>query len=309
MAGRTRDLDTAEVSPRLSVPPPVASDRELLERFTRSQDEAAFAALVQRHGPMVLGVCRRVLGHAQEAEDAFQATFVILVQKAATIDRPELLWHWLYGVAVRTAHKARARAARRAHHERQAAAMASPESPPEAEWQDLRSLLDQELAQLPAKFRAPLVLCYLEGLTNEEAARRLGWPAGSISYRLARGRELLRQRLNRQRAFSPALFAVLLQQAGSMTLPPVLADQTVQTALLLARGSTLEIAASPAVRGLVEEVLCSGTARRAGSFVLIVLTVILSLLAAGASTAAATGNLSWVLGEGYDQPSSGGSCH
>src|SRR3954454_20657415 len=112
------------------------TDGKLLDEFRGRRDETAFEALWRRHGPMVLGVCRRVLGHVQEAEDAFQATFLILVRKAATLERPQLLANWLYGVAVRTAHKARTRAARRAHHERQAAAMVSPEQPPEAEWQD-----------------------------------------------------------------------------------------------------------------------------------------------------------------------------
>jgi RNA polymerase sigma factor (sigma-70 family) len=171
------------------------TDTQLLKRFARQKDEAAFAALVRRHGPMVLAVCRRVLHDAHDAEDAFQATFLVLVRKARFIARPELLANWLYGVAYRVAVKARANANRRSAHERRAGAMTSVGSAPERIGSELRAVLDAELSHLPEKYRAPLVLCYLEGKTNEQAARLLGWPTGSISGRLARARELLRERL------------------------------------------------------------------------------------------------------------------
>jgi RNA polymerase sigma factor (sigma-70 family) len=221
------------------MPPPHAqaalSDGQLLQRFARSQDAAAFAALIQRHGPMVLGVCRRVLNHEQEAEDAFQATFLVLVRRAGTLERPELLGNWLYGVAFRTAHKARARLARRRHHERQAQPMPPAEPPDPLAWQELRGVLDQELRELPAKYRVPLVLCYLEGMTNEEAARRLGWPTGSMSYRLARGRQLLRDRLRQRRQMLPTMFlATLLKQATPEEVPADLAASTLHAALSVA---------------------------------------------------------------------------
>jgi RNA polymerase sigma factor (sigma-70 family) len=179
----------------------------LLERFTRQQDGAAFAALVRRHGPMVLRVCRRGCANAHDAEDAFQATFWVLVCKAGSIRRPELLANWLCGVAYRTAKKARASALQRRRHERLAACLPRREPSVDAAWQDLRALLDEELHRLPDKYRLPLILCYLEGKTNKEAARHLGWPPGSMSARLARGRQLLRERLEGSRR-NRAPFAV-----------------------------------------------------------------------------------------------------
>jgi RNA polymerase sigma factor (sigma-70 family) len=144
---------------------------------------------------MVLSVCQRVLRHSQDADDAFQATFLVLAQKAHRLRRPGLLANWLYGVAYRTALHARQRAARRSEREREAAKRIIPSGVPEREALILRRVLDEELHRLPEKYRAPLVLCYLEGKTNKEAARLLGWPSGSMAHRLARGRDLLRKRL------------------------------------------------------------------------------------------------------------------
>jgi RNA polymerase sigma factor (sigma-70 family) len=181
-------------------PPAVAhealGDRQLLERFVNLQDSAAFGALVQRHGPMVLGVCRRVLRDAHAAEDACQAVFLVLLRRAASIARPELLSGWLYGVAMRVAGKARAGTVRRRAHEKRATSPAVPDPVVEAARRDLRSVLTAEIERLPEKYRDPLILCYWEGKTNDEAARQLGCPPGSMSYRLARGREMLRERLS-----------------------------------------------------------------------------------------------------------------
>jgi RNA polymerase sigma-70 factor (ECF subfamily) len=167
----------------------------LLEWFVAGQDEEAFAALVRRYGPLVQGVCRRVLHDWDDAQDAFQATFLVLARKAASLAKPEALGNWLYGVAYRTAVKAKARAARRRETERQAASLPRPDPSLDRARHELREVLDEELSRLPEKYRAPLVLCYLEGKTNQEAARQLGCPAGSMSGRLARGRELLGERL------------------------------------------------------------------------------------------------------------------
>src|SRR5207249_4451809 len=173
-------------------------DAQLLKRFAADHDETAFAALVQRHGPMVLGVCRRVLQDAHAAEDAFQATFLVLVRRARSIARPELLGNWLYGVAYRTAVRAKQNAARRNAYERQAMPMLTAEPTQEVARREVMAVLDEEMNRLPEKYRAPLVLCYLEGCTNEEAARQLGHPTGSMSGLLSRGRELLRKRLTRR---------------------------------------------------------------------------------------------------------------
>jgi RNA polymerase sigma factor (sigma-70 family) len=208
------------------------SDAELLDRFTRGRDHAAFAALVRRHGPMVFGVCRRVLRDPHEAEEAFQVTFLVLVRKAGELRQPGRLASWLYGVANRVARKSRVSAARRGKHER-AAAGPDMTVPPEELGEDVKAVLDEEMVALPEKYRAPLVLCYLEGLTNEAAAERLGWPTGSMSYRLARGRELLRKRLVRRGvclALWPIFWQTLSESASAATVPGPLVDATVERA-------------------------------------------------------------------------------
>jgi hypothetical protein len=161
------------------------------------------------------------------------------------------------------------------------------------------------MERLPHKYRAPLVLCYLDGLTNEEAARRLGWPAGSISYRLARARELLRQRLGRRSGFAPVLFPALLGELAPVSLPQTLADQTVQTAMTLAREGTLAGSVAPLVRRLVEG---GERSRRVGAVPLLVLAIVLALLAAGMSAAAAGGYLSGPAPM-EPPPAAPGSCH
>jgi RNA polymerase sigma factor (sigma-70 family) len=237
------------------------TDSELLERFAQRHEEAAFAALLRRHGPMVLSVCRRVLRSSHDAEDAFQATFLVMVEKAHRLRKPELLGNWLYGVAYRTALHARQRAARRGEREREAAAMLSEaSSDPEIESRELRRVLDEELHRLPQKYRAPLVLCYLEGKTNQEAARSLGWPSGSISYRLARGRELLRRRLQARLAgLAVFLPTILLDDLfRPAVVSPLLFHATVQAAVILVGAKTVVAATgliSLSVRGLMEAML------------------------------------------------------
>src|SRR5262249_38155505 len=173
------------------------SDGQLLGWFVERRDETAFAALVRRHGPMVWGVCRRVLNHHQDAEDAFQATFLVLVRKAATVRPREMLANWLYGVARQTSLKARAMAAKRRAREIDVARMPELGLRSPDLWSDLRPLLDQELNRLPDKYRVAIVLCDLEGKTRKESARQLGLPEGTLSARLSRGRVLLAKRLSR----------------------------------------------------------------------------------------------------------------
>jgi RNA polymerase sigma factor (sigma-70 family) len=251
------------------------SDAELLERFGCDGDESAFEAVVERYGPMVMGACRRVLGDAQEAEDAFQATFLLLVRRARALKRPDLLGNWLYGAALRIARKARARAARRAEREQAVPTTPPPAPDPmlEASWRELCLRLDEELQGLPGKYRAPLVLCYLEGLTNEEAARRLGWPSGSISYRLARGRELLRQRLSRRFPAAPSsLFAIPVIWAANSEVATELVAAVVRLGSALLRG-TRDAAAAVAPG-------TSAAAARSGRVVKLLLAVVPAVVAA-----------------------------
>jgi RNA polymerase sigma factor (sigma-70 family) len=174
------------------------TNAELLQRFITGRDGEAFAQLVRRHGEMVLGVCHRLLPNDQDTEDAFQATFLVLAQKARSIREVESVDKWLNGVAYRTARRARAQAARRRGLEERARAMAGQDPVNEAAGHDLRSHLDEEVGRLPDKYRALIRLCYLEGKSNAEAARELGCTKGTVSGRLARARELLRVRLARR---------------------------------------------------------------------------------------------------------------
>jgi RNA polymerase sigma factor (sigma-70 family) len=184
---------------RRSMPPPAdgSSDGQLLDDFVARRDEAAFAALVRRHGPMVLGVCRRVVGHRHDAEDAFQATFLVLARKAASVSPRHLVGNWLYGVAYRTALEARRRTHRLHAREQQVSAMPHPLAPAEPDGHELQSLLDQELSRLPEKYRVPVVLCELQSRPRKEVAKQLRLAEGTLSSRLAAARKMLARRLAR----------------------------------------------------------------------------------------------------------------
>jgi RNA polymerase sigma factor (sigma-70 family) len=216
------------------------SDAQLVERFVTSRDEAAFELLVRRHERLVLNVCRRALRDSHDVEDAFQATFLVLVRKAASIGKRESVAAWLYKVAYRVALRARAGAAQRAAHERPAdlPALPAPEGP-DAAWRELRPLLDQEVSRLPEKYRVPVVLCYLESRTYDEAARELGCSRGTVSTRLTRARELLRRRLVRRGlTLSAALVGpFLVERAAPAAVPARLTAGTVRAALLGAAGA------------------------------------------------------------------------
>ncbi len=231
---------------RAAGPAPGEEDAELLRRFIARREEAAFAALVSRHGAMVFGVCRRVLDNVHDAEDAFQATFLVLARQAASIRKREAVASWLYGVAYRVARKARATAVRRRASPRLGDDFSSSDPATEAAWRELRPVLDEELNRLPEKYRAPLVLCYLEGKTNDEAARQLGWSKGTVSGRLARARDLLRPRLSRRGLALPAagLAALLARNTAApaalveLTIKSVLAGTAPASAVVLAEGVT-----------------------------------------------------------------------
>jgi RNA polymerase sigma factor (sigma-70 family) len=234
------------------------TDGQLLEDYLRHRDEAALAALVRRHGPMVWGVCRRVLRNHHDAEDAFQATFLVFVRKAASIADRELLANWLYGVAHQTARKARATAARRKDRERQVTEMPEPVVAEQDLWQDLQPLLDQALSRLPDRYRSVIVLCDLEGKTRKETARQLGVPEGTVAGWLARARALLAKRLARHglTVTGGALAAVLSQSASSASVPPSLASATIEALSLFAAGPAAAAGAIPGkVRALTEGVL------------------------------------------------------
>jgi RNA polymerase sigma-70 factor (ECF subfamily) len=264
------------------------TDGELLKWFVERHEEAAFAALVRRHGPMVLSVCLRVLRHSHDADDAFQATFLVLAKKAQRLRRPELLANWLYGVAYRTALHAQQRAARRREREREAAKMIAPSSDPESDSRELRCILEEELHRLPEKYRVPLVLCYLEGKTNEEAARMLGWPSGSMSYRLARGRDLLRERVEARLAslsiLLPTMF--LTDHLQPAVVPLFLARMTAHSATMLASGKCAAAGViSVSVRELMEATLLSLAPGR-WKLLLTIFLLSAALLGLGAATCA-----------------------
>jgi RNA polymerase sigma factor (sigma-70 family) len=164
------------------------SDEQLLDRFVAQREEAIFEEIIQRHGTMVWGVCRRVLRDHHDAEDAFQATFLVLARKAASVRPREKLGNWLYGVAYQTAMKARATTSRRRAREKQVPDMPEPMVVPHDLQDALAESLDRELSRLPEKYRIPIVLCELEGMTHKEAADQLGWPTGTVSGRLSRAR-------------------------------------------------------------------------------------------------------------------------
>ena len=215
-----------------------ATDGQLLADYLDRQDEAALAALVRRYGSMVWGVCRRVLRNHHDAEDAFQATFLVLVRKAATVVPREMVGNWLYGVAHQTALKARGTLVKRGAREMQATEVPEPAVTEQVLWDDLQPLLDLELSRLPDKYRSAIVLCDLEGKTRKEAARQLGVPEGTLAARVARGRVMLAKRLSRHglAVAGGALAVMLAQSAASACAPRALVASTVKAASLFAAG-------------------------------------------------------------------------
>ena len=215
-------------------------DGALLERFIAQRDEAAFETLLQRHGPMVLGVCRRILHDPHAVDDAFQVTFLVFLRKAHSLRRQDLLGNWLYGVAYRTALKARGTSAKRRVDEQPLADMPGPETDEALAWRDLRPLLDEEISRLPAKYRQPIVLCYLEGRTVTEAAAQLGWPSGTVAGRLARAKETLRSRLTRRGlTLSASLLGSALSQSAPAAVPAGLLTATIRSAAIVAAGQIM----------------------------------------------------------------------
>jgi RNA polymerase sigma factor (sigma-70 family) len=217
------------------------SDREILGRFVDVRDEAAFEALLARHGPMVLNVCRQILRDPDDAEDAFQTTFLALACKAATLRIGESLGPWLYTVANRVAARARADRRRRADRERSSESIPEPEPDPgdNPDREEIPRVVHEELGRLPERLRAPIVLCYMEGMTHDRAALQLRCPVGTVRSRLARARALLHARIARRglATSTVALGAVLASNARASSIPPPIPKSLVQIAAQLAVGT------------------------------------------------------------------------
>jgi RNA polymerase sigma factor (sigma-70 family) len=262
-----------------------ATDGQLLHRFSRGRDESAFAALVRRHGPLVLGVCRRVLRQEQDAEDVFQATFLVLARKAGSLDRRGSLGGWLYQVAYHMALKARRRAAARQKREAQAVRCGEADPLSEVTGRELLAVFDEELQALPEAERQALVLCYLQGKTRDEAARAAGCSASTLKRRLERGKGRLRLRLARRGLALPAaLLAAGLAQTAKAAGCGSLAARTVRAGMLLTAGRSAAGVASPQALALACDALASLTANRVnalGAFL-----VALLFLGAGAGLVA-----------------------
>ena len=235
----------------------VCSDRILLDRFVRTRDEAAFAQLVARHGPLVMGICRRALVNTHDSEDAFQATFLVLARKAASVRRTGSLGSWLYKVAYRTSLRARAMICRRREQEFLDDVAADFETFEEVARRDAQNVLDEELSRLPEKYRSPIVMCHLAGMTRDEAARELGWSPGAVKGRLERGRQRLRMRLAlRGVTFSVAILAAgQCQQAAAATVSSSLIASTAAAGVRFATGQSLAGTVSSHVITLAEGVV------------------------------------------------------
>jgi RNA polymerase sigma factor (sigma-70 family) len=275
------------------------TDEQLLDWFLNRDDgsaEAAFRAIVLRHGPMVLGVCRHILNQHQDAEDAFQATFLVLARKGGSIRDRRVLARWLYEVAYRIAMRARTNGVRRRTHERQGGEMAATVTNDNHGWVELRPVLHEEVNRLPEKYRVPVILCYLEGKTNEEVAEQLKWPVGTVKGRLSRARDLLRSRLSRRGLALSAAFLVTALANGTViaeVVPARLVDETVSNALSITSRSTVEDGAAATESAIPTEVirLMTYAAATHGGLKLAIVGVLLLAIAAALFSAGASAGI------------------
>jgi RNA polymerase sigma factor (sigma-70 family) len=235
------------------------TDAQLLERFTTLDHEAAelaFAAIVERHGPMVLRVCRNLLNNPHDAQDAFQATFLVLVQKAQSLWVKDSLAPWLHRVAHRVASRARASTVRRREHERRAAELKPIRVYDEDKAEDVLGLLHKEIDRLPERYRVAVVVCDLEGLSHERAARHLGWAIGTVKSRVARARQLLRSRMAGRGLGLPTILMITEAATSSVdaAVSQRLVESTFRSALFTAKAPTIG-AISLRAANLAEEVI------------------------------------------------------
>ena len=257
-------------------------DSELLERFL-AHDEGAFSLLLQRHGPMILNICRRLSADSHAAEDGFQATFMVLVRHAASIRKKDSIAPWLYGVTRRVVLKARAKAAASRRRERRILNMADTDPLQELTVRDLRSCLDEEIAQLPVKYQAPILLCYFEGKSQNQAAQELGWPKNTLANRLNRGLELLRRQLTRRgiTLAGATLATALTEIAAAPPLPAILAVNTVKAATLLAAGKSVASGCLTATALALAEETLTGMLVVKGKIIVLVMALGLTVGGAG----------------------------
>ncbi|HTU23026.1 MAG TPA: sigma-70 family RNA polymerase sigma factor [Gemmataceae bacterium] len=230
------------------------TDRELLAAFSTRNDQAAFTTLVKRHGPMVMGICRRVLHHLQDAEDAFQATFLLLARQSAGIRKQESLASWLHGVAYRMARNAKRSASRRRKYEEKVKPAPSVDRGAESEWRELQAILDDEIQRLPEIYRIPFILFYLENRMQADIAQQLGIKEGTVWSRLAHARRLLQERLSRRGVTLPAVLGLLAasSEAATAAVPGSLVSSVVHAATLSAAGGAVADAASAEVMALLQ---------------------------------------------------------
>jgi RNA polymerase sigma factor (sigma-70 family) len=284
MASTRLDAIVRRLGALVSQDAAVMSDGELWERYVRRRDELAFEALVRRHGPMVLSVCRRILRNEQDAEDAFQATFLVLVRRAGSLRSPETIANWLHGVASRTSRESRRAAARRRARE---AAVPPRAVNPEDSLADMRDALDEELGRLAERYRVAVILCDLEGRTRKEVAARLGWEEGTVASRLARGRGILARRLARRGFTSAPVAAALATGMASAVIPAELVTSTVRAAT---SGTTAKAILSagpiPLAEGVVRSMFVAKLSSAIAALVVLGVTAVGLLSATGATESA-----------------------
>ena len=259
------------------------TDGDLLKQFAATREDRPFTVLFERHAPMVMGVCKRILGDFHQAEDSLQATFHILARRAGSVRWRECLGPWLYAVARRVALRARAKRTAQQKLERRLANMPPSATIDDAAWNDLSSVIDEEIGRLPAKYRAPLILSYLESKSRSQVAKELGWPEGTVARRLERGRELLRLRLVKRGVTlsAGALGVVLVEKVAGAPVPIMLAINTIKAATTVVAGQVASGGFISAKALMLAEETMKGMLFVKAKLVLLALTISVAMGGAG----------------------------